>query len=181
MRTVLSYCRLIVFVFGVLAGVQVPHFVDQYGKALQSHYLESDRSLAEFQQEADKFFDGDLQRLIDYYKQSDDQVFEQGGQSIDAIYQRNQQLEQALEAFQSSRWNAFRQAFLQPLTDIRNEVTSNFNYAIQLTPTAISSGLLIGVLLAVMTELLLRLLAWPLTRRRAPTKTNSAPTNHQQP
>ncbi|MGM0526042.1 MAG: DUF2937 family protein [Pseudomonadota bacterium] len=162
MRAIVSYCRLILFVLGVLAGVQVPHFVDQYGKSLQSHYLESEKSISEFRQEAEKYFDGDLEQLIAYYKQSDDRVFAEGGDSIDAIYQRYLLLQKALTEFGSSPFNAYQQTFLAPVSDIRQEVRNNFSYAIQLTPTAIGMGLVIGFILAVIGEIVMRLILWPL-------------------
>lgn len=166
MRILLSYFRLMLFVLGVLAGVQVPHFIHQYGNALAAHYEESQRALDEFQQEADRFFDGDIEQLIRYYQQSDDKVFVEGGKSIAAIYQRNQQLGKALQDFHQSRFNAFRQVFLQPIDDIRAQVQQQYTYAIQLTPTAIVSGLSLGLLVAIASETLLRLLFWPLMRSR---------------
>ena len=96
---------------GVPAGVQVPHFVDQYGKALQSHYLKIQQNLAQFQQEADKYFDGDPEKLIGEYKASDDHVFKEGGDSIDTIYQRYQQLQIAHQNFQSGSLAAHQQTF----------------------------------------------------------------------
>ena len=166
MRVIYSYLRLTLFIFGVLAGVQVPHFVDQYGKSLQSHYLESQRALDEFQQEADRYFDGDIKKLIAYYQASDDEIFNEGGNSISAIYQRNQQLQRALTTYRESLTNAYWQTFVAPQTEIRSEVIDGYNYAIQLTPRAIGIGLLLGFMGAVLIESLLRLLMWPLRRRK---------------
>ncbi len=165
MRIIYSYGRLILFVLGVLAGVQVPHFVDQYGKALQSHYLEIQQNLAQFKQEADKYFDGDLEKLIAYYKASDDHVFKDGGDSIDNIYQRYQQLQIAHKNFQSGSLAAYQQTFLSPVGSIRQEVRQSYDYAIRLTPDAIITALIIGFLLACVGELLLRLLLWPVNRK----------------
>ena len=51
MRKILDYLRLLLFTGGVLIGVQVPGFIDQYGKSLEAHLLESSQSLKEFQRE----------------------------------------------------------------------------------------------------------------------------------
>ena len=166
MRVFYSYLRLMTFIFGVLVGVQVPHFVDQYGKALQSHAIESQQALDEFQQEADRYFNGDIEQLIAYYRESDDQVFSEGGDSIDAIYQRNQQLQQALSNYQQSLRSAYWQTFVGPQTDIRSEVVTSYTYAIQLTPHAMAVGLILGFLVAVIMELLLRLLLLPLRTKQ---------------
>ena len=91
----ISYLRMVLLIIGVLAGIQLPGFVDQYGKSLQAHLIESERSLNEFRDEAEKFFDGSIEELIAHYQASDDRVFQEGGQSINAIFQRYQQLNKA--------------------------------------------------------------------------------------
>lgn len=166
MRVIFSYLRLSLFVLGVLAGVQVPHFVDQYGKALQSHYLEIEQNIQQFQQEADKYFNGDIQQLIAYYKASDDKVFVEGGESIDTIYQRYQRLRHKYQQFQQDSWSAYQQTFLSPVNSVRAEVRANYDYAIRLTPDAIAVALVIGFILAAISEIVLRLITWPFRMQR---------------
>ncbi|MBL4741460.1 MAG: hypothetical protein COB75_00790, partial [Idiomarina sp.] len=100
------------------------------------------------------------------YRESDDQVFSEGGDSIDAIYQRNQQLQQALSNYQQGLRSAYWQTFVGPQTDIRSEVVTSYTYAIQLTPHAMAVGLLLGLLVAVIMESLLRLLLLPLRKKQ---------------
>lgn len=166
MRVIFSYFRLITFISGLLIGVQVPHFVDQYGKALQSLWLESEQALSEFQQEADRYFDGDMEKLIAYYRKSDDQVFIDGGDSISAIYQRNQQLKQALANYRQGLKESYWHTFVHPQADIRQEVMQSYTYAIQLTPHAMAVGVILALLLAVLTESLLRLLLLPWRKKK---------------
>lgn len=166
MRVIFSYLRLSLFVLGVLAGVQVPHFVDQYGKALQSHYLEVEQNIQQFQQEADKYFNGDMQKLIAYYKASADTVFVEGGESIDAIYQRYEMLRHNYQQFQHGTWSAYRQTFLAPVDSVRAEVRASYDYAIRLTPDAIIVALFIGFILAAISEIVLRLITWPIRSQR---------------
>lgn len=156
-----SYLRIILLISGVLAGIQLPGFVDQYGKSLQAHLIESERSLNEFRDEAEKFFDGSIEDLIAHYQASDDRVFQEGGQSISAIYQRNQLLEQAYRSFSQNAWSAYQQAFFTPVEDIQREVRGSFSYTVKLNPGAILFGLVSGLLLAVFGELIVRLLARP--------------------
>ena len=70
-----SYIRVFVLVGCSLIGIQVPGFVDQYGKSLESHLTESEIALNEFQDDADKYFNGSMERLIIRYQQNDDRVF----------------------------------------------------------------------------------------------------------
>ncbi|RUO73234.1 DUF2937 family protein [Idiomarina ramblicola] len=156
-----SYLRIILLIIGVLAGIQLPGFVDQYGKSLQAHLIESDRSLDEFRDEAERFFDGSIEELIAHYQASDDKVFQEGGQSIGAIYQRNQQLKQAYTDFSKHAWNAYQQAFFTPVDDIQREVRASFSYTVKLNPGAILFGLVSGLLLAIFGELIVRLMVKP--------------------
>lgn len=168
MKTVYSYLRLILFFAGVLVGVQLPVYVEQYGQSLEAHATESRRSLSGFQEDADRYFDGDLQQLIDYYKADGDGVFFDGGQSIEAIHQRHSTLSNALEAFRSDTWSAYTQAFISPVPDIQQEVRANYSYSVKLDAAAISLGIVSGLLLSLSGETLvrfLRLLLVPIGRR----------------
>ncbi|MDV6314857.1 DUF2937 family protein [Idiomarina sp. HP20-50] len=156
-----SYLRIILLITGVLAGIQLPGFVDQYGKSLQAHLIESERSLDEFRDEAERFFDGSIEELIAHYQASDDKVFQEGGQSISVIYQRNQRLNQAYQDFSKNAWSAYQQAFFTPVDDIQREVRASFSYTVKLNPGAILFGLVSGLLLAILGELIVRLLVRP--------------------
>ncbi|HWU67816.1 MAG TPA: DUF2937 family protein [Stenotrophobium sp.] len=156
MTTILSYLRLILFLGGALVGVQVPGFVAQYGQSLESHLRESGISLQAFQQDADKYFGGDLHRLIAHYKSNGDPVFNAGGGNIDAIYQRNTTLKAAMLDFAQGRLSAYEQVFVHPVADIRDEVWKNYSYGIKLDASAIVVGLLLGFLMSVLVEIPLR-------------------------
>lgn len=160
MNVVFSYVRLIVFLGCALAGIQVPGFVDQYGKNLEAHFRESQLALREFQADADKFFEGNLEHLIAHYKASDDAVFHDGGRSIETIYARNVMLKANLAAFQSGFLSAYQQALFAPVPDVGEEVRSNYTYTVQLNPMAIGFGLVAGFFIALGVELLLRLLCF---------------------
>lgn len=155
MKPLMDYMRLILFVCGVLLGVQVPAFVEQYGQRLQAHTMEAKLSLGEFQRDADRFFGGDLKQLLAHYRQNPDQVIRAGGESIDALYQRYQLLDSALERFNQSAYSGYRQLLLEPLVDIRSEVWQHFSHTIMLDGRAIAIGLLLGFLISILCELCL--------------------------
>lgn len=145
MNKIAEYFRLILFACGVLVGVQVPSFVDQYGKSLESHYIESNFSLNEFQDDADKYFSGDLSKLIKHYQDNPDQIFNDGGDSIDAIFQRNQLLEQAITRYNSSTFSSYTQIVVNPIPEIRDEVWTGYTYGIILDKFAVVFGLAFGL------------------------------------
>ena len=164
MNKVLDYLRLILFVSGVLIGVQAPSFVEQYGKSLEAHYRESSLSLQAFENDAQRYFDGDLNKLIEHYQSNSDPVINAGGDNIRAIYSRNTVLAQARTAFYSSGYHAYMQVFFKPLLEIKAEVRANYTYSIVLNPSAIISGLGCGFMLSLIIELS-ALLAIKLWRR----------------
>lgn len=160
MNIFFSYIRVFVSLACTLAGIQVPVFVDQYGKSLESHLIESRNALDKFQDDADKYFDGSLENLIAHYKNNEDQVFNEGGDSIQSIYDRNLMLRKRFEQFQSSPWAAYTQALVSPVPEVRKEVWENFSYAVQLKPNSIAFGLISGLVITLLIELLLRALVF---------------------
>ena len=156
MKVILSYLRLILFIGGVLAGIQLPSFVDQYGKRLEAHYLESMNGLRQFQVDARKYFDGDMQKLIAHYREHGDPVFQDGGNSIQSIYDRHLLLETAVAAFNKDLWHAYYQAFVAPVADIQGEVLASFSYSVKLDPGAILFGLSFGFVIALFGEVIVR-------------------------
>lgn len=170
MNTIVSYLRLILFFGGVLVGIQVPVFVEQYGKSLTAHYAESQRSLEAFRDEAVRHFDGDMDRLIGHYRRSGDPVFQEGGDSLDALYRRHVLLRDRLADFRANPLRAYTQAFLTPVPDIQAEVRAGFAYAVKLDPGAMVFGLASGFVLSIVGEGLLRLMTAlflpPRSRRR---------------
>jgi hypothetical protein len=45
----LSYLRLVLFTLGLLVGVQVPGFINDYAKRVEAHLIEAQTGLAGFQ------------------------------------------------------------------------------------------------------------------------------------
>lgn len=158
MKSLMDYVRLILFVCGVLLGVQVPAFVDQYGQQLQAHTTEAKLSLSVFQRDADRFFDGDIHQLINHYRHNPDTVINAGGDNIETLYQRYQLLQGALQRFNQTPYSGFQQVMLEPLADIRSQVWQQFSHTIMLDGRAITIGLSLGLLFALLCEVLLRLL-----------------------
>ncbi|MBN2700034.1 MAG: DUF2937 family protein [Methylothermaceae bacterium] len=155
MAVIVDYLRLILFLGGALVGVQIPGFVDQYGKGLESHFLESKQNLEEFQRDADRYFGGNLEKLIAHYKSNGDRVFHAGGESIDAIYRRNLILKNAVADFRESYFSALSQVFFNPVPEIRSEVWNNYTYFVKLDFSAIAIGLTVGLVGAGLAEGLL--------------------------
>lgn len=164
MKKIFEYLRLILFVGGVLIGIQVPSFVDQYGKRLDSHWQESEISLQEFKRDAGKYFSGDIQKLIEHYRKNEDPVVNDGGRSIAKLHDRNQQLADARQRFSQTQFSPYIQTLFEPIAEIRQETWTNYSFTIVLNTFAIVSGLISGLLLSALAELALAMLGLVLIR-----------------
>ncbi len=158
MKKIFEYLRLIFFMTGVLIGIQVPSFIDQYGKNLESRLSESAVSLEKFQYDANRHFGGDIARLIEHYQSNPDPIFNDGGDSISSIYRRNLMLRKAYEEFNRNGYSAYIHVFLSPMIEIKNQVWENYTYNIMLDTTAIIFGLSMGIVLSAIAELTVSLL-----------------------
>lgn len=159
MKIIKDYTRLLLFVGGALIGVQVPSFVDQYGQRLEAHLSESKTGLNEFQKDADKFFAGDIAKLVQHYKRNNDPVFNDGGQSIETLVNRRELLSNAMNAFNGQFYSPYIHTLATPLVEIRNETWSSYDYSIRLNLISIVWALSFGLIIAILTDLFLALLS----------------------
>ncbi|MFJ4346757.1 DUF2937 family protein [Pseudomonas sp. NPDC089401] len=155
-----SYLRLLLFTFGLLAGIQVPGLVKDYSQRVEAHVFESRQALDGFKQTAERFFKGDLQALVRHYRTSDDPVFLSDANSIESLLVRNQLLEDEWQALQggwaSRAWHVLVQADPQ----LRQETLDGYSYQILLVPEAVGWGIGAGFVLAFVVESLLLGIGW---------------------
>jgi hypothetical protein len=71
----------VLFAVGLLLGIQVPSFIDQYQQRIDAHFREVSINITGFQDTADRLFSGDLESLIAYYRKSNDEVFQRDAAS----------------------------------------------------------------------------------------------------
>ncbi|KHL71629.1 hypothetical protein PpSQ1_25200 [Pseudomonas putida] len=164
-----SYLRLLLFTFGLLAGIQVPGLVKDYSQRVEAHLFESRQALDGFKQTAERFFKGDLQALVRHYRSSDDVVFNSDANSIESLLIRNQLLENEWQALQGSWVSRTWHVLVQPDPQMREETLKGYNYQILLVPEAIGWGVGAGFVLAFVVESLLLGIAWVILggRRKA--------------
>lgn len=151
MKLLHDYVRLIVFSIGFFTGIQVPALVDQYSKRVDAKLLESTQILSGFQDTAERYFGGSIEKLIEHYLHSDDKVFNQDASNIRFVVERVSHLHAEQLALQNNALlSAFHVMFRYDPT-ILQETINNFTYAIILDPYALvwgsSGGLFFGLLL----------------------------------
>jgi hypothetical protein len=147
-----AYLRLVLFALGLLAGVQVPGFVDQYAKRVSAHYLEATKGIAGFQRTADQYFGGSIDALIAHHEASSDSVFKDEARDVAAIYLRLKTLTIEFDAMNRPLLSRFMHVAFQPDKEILGETINAYSYTVPLNEEAIICGLVAGLLLALLVE-----------------------------
>lgn len=147
-----EYLRLALFAIGLLTGVQVPAFVDQYEKRIDAQLSEARLGMQGFQDTADQFFDGDLQKLLAHYQTSDDAVFKTDASNLAFLFSRVDLLQEHAQALRQAGW--FKPFFLFWQRDAATlqATTEQFSYMVPLTPEALLWGLLLALIAAALID-----------------------------
>jgi hypothetical protein len=150
-----NYLRLIAFAFGLLIGIQVPGFVDQYVKRVSAHQIEVARNFAGFQETANQYFGGDVEALIAHHNGSTDAPFRDETKTIQAMYGRLKDLTAELAALHAPLIKQIFHVVFRPNREILGETRAEYSYTVPLNLPAIATGVIIGVVLAALVEALL--------------------------
>ncbi|GEM_PF-30401 len=148
-----AYSRLFLFAVGLLLGIQVPSFIDQYQQRIDAHFREVSINISGFQSTADVLFEGDLDALIAYYQASDDEVFQRDAASIRMIVDRYNRLSIEQQAMQD---NMVAMAFHVIFTADReffDETLQQYSYTVPLNSIAIQWGLALAVFITLLIDL----------------------------
>lgn len=163
------YFTLIVFAAGLLAGIQLPNFVDQYEKRVDAHFVEANEDLSGFQKIADLFHHGDIRELIEKHEASRDPTFRAEALPIKKIYDRKVRFEKEVKALHTSFLGKVAHIVTAGDMAIVNETYNNYSANLPLNTNAIASGLLTAVVLCVLFEIVTaapKVLARAVRRRR---------------
>jgi hypothetical protein len=160
-----QYLRLVVFAFGLLVGLQLPGFVDQYAKRVSAHQIEAVRALSGFQETANTYFAGSIDALITHHAASPDPAFQDEAKGIRKLFDRVTLLNAELAALQGSLLGRIIHVALRPNAEMFAETRVAYSYTVPLDPPAIGSGIIIGALLALAVDAVLALIGLALTRR----------------
>ncbi|MBS7661302.1 DUF2937 family protein [Pseudomonas lalucatii] len=155
-----SYLRLALFALGLLVGVQVPGFIDDYGKRVAAHRLESEQGLKGFRETARRFFKDDLQALVAHYRVSADPVMRSDAQSVAGLVERAHFLAREERAMQGGWYAQLWHLATAADDELLAETYRAYRYQVLLAPQAIAWGIASALLLAWTTEGLLLMLAW---------------------
>ncbi|WP_371195494.1 DUF2937 family protein [Glaciecola sp. SC05] len=149
----LNLLRLIVFAVVVLIGVQIPGFVGQYQSLVNAHLSEAKQNLSGFQQTAQRYFLGDIDKLITHYRQSQDQVFVSDAENIQAIVDRVSLLNVEALALQQHPLMATLHVSQQVNSPLFIETLEGYQWAVPLNSQALFWGLGFAILLILLFDI----------------------------
>ena len=161
-----SYLRLALFALGLLIGVQVPGFIDDYSKRVEAHRSESEQGLVGFRETARRFFDGDLQRLVGHYRASRDPVMQSDARSVATLVERGEVLARESAAMQGPWYGQIWHLATAADPQLLQETRAAYRYQVLLAPEAIAWGIACALFLAWVIEGIVVLLGSPFRRRR---------------
>ncbi len=175
--TAILYRYLIVIVacVALLIGLQVPNFVDQYQKRLDAHLREVTVNLQPFQEIADKYFGGDLGKLIELHLNSDTKPFQEEGAAIKKMVERKLRFETDMTAMQVSLPMQALHVLLHGDREILDEARQQYSYAVPLNQDALVFGASAALVMLLLLELLFALLRFTYTKYFRAKKLSSTP------
>ncbi|MBU1424865.1 MAG: DUF2937 family protein [Gammaproteobacteria bacterium] len=151
------YLMIIVACISLLVGLQIPNFIDQYQKRIDAHLREVTANLQPFQEIADKYFGGDIVRLIDLHRNSEAQPFREEGVAIETMVQRKQRFEADLAALQTSLPQKALNVLLHGDREMIDEALGQYSYSVPLNQDALLFGAGVALAILLLVELLLAL------------------------
>ena len=152
MRIIKEYTVRLVLAAGILVGVQVPHFVDQYAQRVSAHFLEASENFRGFQDTADKYFSGNVDSLIAKHAKSPDPVFAAEAKPIQAMYLRVQMFASEMDALQTDLLHRILHIARKPIDEVLRETVSEYSATIPLNAAAVVCGIVLGLLASLLAE-----------------------------
>ena len=167
-----SYLRLVLFTAGLLIGVQIPGFISDYSKRVEAHLMEAQQALRGYNETAQRFFNGDVQALIQHYRSSEDPVFRTDANNISNLLTRNQVLDREFMALQGPWYLRAWHVLTAADPDIRKETWNGYTWQVLLSPEVIGWGLVCALLFSMVIESFVLFIDWVFVGRHHVRKVN---------
>jgi hypothetical protein len=151
------YLMIVVACISLLLGLQIPNFVDQYQKRVDAHLREVTINLQPFQQIANKYFGGDLDKLIELHRNSGVKPFQEEGTAIEKMVARKLRFEADMAALQTSLPMKALNVLLYGDQEIIDEALGQYSYNVPLNQDALAFGAGVALVILLLVELLLAL------------------------
>jgi hypothetical protein len=151
------YLLIVLACIALLAGIQIPNLVDQYQKRVDAHLREAVLAFKPYQALADKYFGGDVGKLVALHRQNQSRPIKDEGGVIEDMIKRKQHLQLAYNDMQASLAVQIYRIILRGDRDLMQETLQQYTYSVPLTQNALIAGAAAVAMLLALTELLLAL------------------------
>lgn len=179
MSILYRYLMVIVACISLLIGVQIPSFVDQYQKRVDAHLREVTVNLQPFQEIANKYFGGDLGKLIALNLNSNAKPLQEEGMAIEKMAKRKLRFEADMAALQTSLPMKALHILLNGDREMIDETRGQYSYSVPFNQDALLFGAGVAIAILMIMELLFALArfagakAWRRLRRPPPFSSTS--------
>lgn len=158
MNVVHHYASLVIFTAAFMLGVQIPNFVDQYGKRVDAHLIEASEHLSGYQSTADIYHGGDLEVLIQKHRNSSDPTFFSEAAIIENLTGNHARFVAEQKALKGNLLSTSIHVMFVADGQIRGEVLDSYTSTLPINTDAIFAGLLIAFMTSLLLEFVLALL-----------------------
>ncbi|WP_413699703.1 DUF2937 family protein [Psychromonas sp. KJ10-10] len=140
------YSLKVIFALTLLIGLQVPSFSHLYETRLDAHFQESKMQLKQYQQLADRLFEGDLSAVLTHHNKSDVALFKAEASIIEALIKRTDFLSEQKTRLKQVAFKRYFFLMTQINQPLFNETKNNYQANIVLSSEAIIFGLIIATI-----------------------------------
>lgn len=151
------YLMIVVACISLLIGLQIPSFIDQYEKRIDAHLREVTANLQPFQDLADKYFEGDITRLVAMHRNSETPAFREEGAIIEELLFRKHRFEADLAAMNTNLPQKAINVLLHGDRELIDETIAQYSYTVPINQDALVFGAFVAFIMLLFVELLLAL------------------------
>lgn len=142
----------------LLLGMQIPNFVMQYQQTIAAHFQEAQQQLEQYQTIADRFYRGDLEKLLAVHQSNYVEAISAEAGILERLIQRNAYLRQQLKALSDKQLHQQLLHLLkQPDLAIAEEVYQSYRLTVPLNSEALITGLVLALALNIAVHITLAL------------------------
>lgn len=150
--------RMMIFLFGLVFGMQLPNFMNLYQQQANTHLMEAEINFVGFRKIATHYFGGDVSKLIEHHLNSADPVFVDEGEVIQENYERIVHLQSQVDAMNGYFISQVMHLLVNRDKELLKESTQQFSWSVSLNYRSILIGAFVGLLFALAYHSLMALL-----------------------
>ena len=149
------YLMIVVACIALLIGLQLPNLADQYEKRVDAHLREVTIDFQPFQAIADRYYNGNIGKLIELHRKSAERPFQDEGMAVEKMYQRKLRFEAEMAALNTSLPYRIIHILFNGDKEMMGETLAQYTYTVPLNQDALMVGGAIAAAVLLALELLL--------------------------